>query len=142
LSTRLACFSTAAAQDGLPTVASLYLARSVDSNCREFSGAAMESAKQMACGSFTNGEGRRQWQEFLTTVQADGWRRHLRPGQVIGPPVYSRPLDGGECLEFLQLSYDWDRETYRVTTWGFVIVDAPNCSDEPPLMIVRPARAS
>jgi hypothetical protein len=128
------------AQDS-PSIASLYSARNVDANCREFSGAIIENAKQMACGSFENDEGRRQWRELMTTIQADGWQRYLQPGQVIGPPIYARYLAGEECLELLYMSYDWEAETYRVTTWGFVVVDALNCSDQAPLMIVRPARS-
>ncbi len=95
----------------------------------------------MACGSFAGDEGRRQWREFLTTIQTEGWHRYLAPGQVVGPGIHARQIAGTECLEFLHASFDWEAETYRVTTWGFAIVEAPNCSADLPLMIVRPARA-
>lgn len=134
-------FVSEASAQNISTIASLYSARSVDSACREFSGAIIENAKQMACGSFENDEGRRQWRELMTTIQADGWRRYLQPGQVIGPSVYARYLEGEECLELLHLSHDWEAETYRVTSWGFVVVNAPNCSEELPFMIVRPMRS-
>ncbi len=135
----LALVAVAHAQSN-STISSIYSARTVDSSCREFSGAAIENAKQMACGTFAGDEGRRQWREFMTTIQADGWRRYLKPGEVIGPPVYARYVDGTDCIEFLHPSFDWEGETYRVTTWGFVVVNAPNCSADLQFMIVRPAR--